>query len=327
MAMDRDLAVAFVRAWSARRSGPLVGWEMLAATGARGLRIVRETGAFRDFALTEANPTAFEVLAANARTVPGARAIASDAHRVPPGGPFDYVDLDPYGTPVPFVEVALASVRPSGVLAVTATDMPVLAGAQRASCEARYGARPIRGRLGPEGGLRILLAYLDRTSRTGERGIRPLLAYVRGHHLRAFVQVEAAPPRESPVGRIDPATWTGPPLGRVGPFGPLWIGPLFDPELVRTLASPPTAAEPGPTEKFLARLREEVDVDVPFYYEPNEIAASLSLSFPPSRERMFAGLREAGYRAARTHARPEGFRTDAPRTVVEEVARAASSPH
>jgi tRNA (guanine26-N2/guanine27-N2)-dimethyltransferase len=326
MAGDRDIAVAFARAWSVAAPRGRTGWEAAAATGVRGLRLLNESGAFDRFTLTEANDEAAQLLARNAARYPGASAEHRDG-RIPPGAaPFDYVDIDPYGTPAPFVASALAALADGGVLALTATDMMVLAGVQKGACERRYGARPIRGRLGPEGGLRILLAYLAREARTRQRVVRPLLAYVRDHHVRAYVEVHAASGAtvSDPVGTIDPATWTGPRLGDGGPFGPLWLGPLFDGNLVRALAVPATAAVPTETSRFLSRLREETDADHPFYYESNRLARDLGLSRPPAVAALFAGLRGQGFHAARTHARPEGFRTDAPRPIVETVARRLS---
>ncbi len=324
MAVDRDIAVAFVLAWSRGRGRALTGWEMMAATGARGLRLAGETDAFVSFTLTEANPDAFQVLAENSRSVPGARPLLANARDRPGDAPFDYVDLDPYGTPAPFVPVALAAVRPGGVLAVTATDMTVLAGAQPEACRRRYGARPVRGRLGPEGGLRILLAFLARGARAQGRAIRPLLSYVGGHHVRAFVELSETSSVSDPVREVRREEWSGPPLGSLGSYGPLWLGPIFDAALVGGLRVPASASDPRAVEAFLRRIQEEVAVDVPFYYEPNGLAESLSLPYPPARDRLFDGLHARGFRSVRTHTRPEGFRTDAPRTIVEEVAREAS---
>ncbi|MCI4360408.1 MAG: tRNA (guanine(26)-N(2))-dimethyltransferase, partial [Thermoplasmata archaeon] len=166
MAADRDLNVAVVGAWRRGRPAPLRGWEMLAATGARGLRVVHETGGFEAFELTERDPDAVALLQRNAAPYAseGARATGHDARSALDRGAFDYVDLDPYGTPMPYLGAALDAVRPGGLLAVTATDTRVLAGVQAGVAERRYGGRPVRGRLGPEAGLRRLPAAVDRAA-------------------------------------------------------------------------------------------------------------------------------------------------------------------
>jgi len=326
MAFDRDLGVAFANALLPLPRGRRTGWEMTAATGVRGLRLLAETPAFVSFTFTEANPDAFRVLCENVSGFSGARAVEGDARHPAPGAPFDYVDLDPYGTPEPFVRTALESVRENGVVAVTATDMMVLAGAQPAACARRYGARPVRGRLGPEGGLRILLRELSRTAESLACSIHPLLAYTRDHYVRAYVEVRGRSSDPAPVGLIDPSRWEGPYVGERGPYGPFWLGPLFDPGVIERLAVPDGAARAREVEPFLLRLKEEVSADRPFYFESNVLASQLGLDRPPALRAVLGELRALGFRVARTHARDEGFRTEAPRTVVEEVVRRLSSP-
>lgn len=322
MAADRDLGVAFVRAWAGDSPAHRSGWEVASATGIRGLRLVKETTAFDAFLFTEANPVAFDVLQQNVGGKNGATALLGDGRVAPASAPFDYVDIDPFGSPIPFAPAAMHAVRPGGILAVTATDMIVLAGAQASATWRRYGARPVRGRLGPEGGLRILLAYLAREARGVDRSIRPLLAYARDHHVRAYVEVAPASDLPDPVATIDPDAWDGPWLGAPGPFGPLWLGPISDRALLARIEVPPTAERRAEVRTFLERLRAESEVPAPFYYESNVLAGRLSLRSPPPIDALRAAIVDRGFRASRTHARPEGLRTDAPRSVVEAIARA-----
>jgi tRNA (guanine26-N2/guanine27-N2)-dimethyltransferase len=326
MAADRDIGVAFVRAWSDGGAPTRDGWDVLAATGVRGLRLLYEGRTFRGMQLTESHPEAYAVLRENARRYWGAVPQLRDA-RVPADARFDLVDLDPYGTPVPYLGTAISAVRPGGVLAVTATDMMVLAGVQRGAAERRYGGRSVPGRLGPEAGLRLLLARTWNAARALGRSVRPLIAYARDHYVRAYLEVREAGSSEAaaPIGTIDPSTWVGPPLGNGGAIGPLWLGPLLDRALVRRLDVPDTAAEPVAVGRFLDRLADELDADVPFYFESNTLAGRLGLASPPALDTLLTALRAEGFRAARTHARPEGFRTDAPRDRVEAIARRASA--
>jgi tRNA (guanine26-N2/guanine27-N2)-dimethyltransferase len=329
MAADRDLNVAVVTAWRQNAGPGRRGWEMLAATGARGLRLVHEAGGFSSFALTERDPSALELLRRNAApfAAEGARADLHDARIPLATSSFDYVDLDPYGTPLPFLDSALDAVVAGGLLAVTATDTRVLAGAQAGVAERRYGGHPIRGRLGPEGGLRLLLAHVAR--RAGDRGqyILPRLAYVGDHHVRAYLTVgtRETGAAEPPVALLDPTSWTGPHLGPGGPFGPMWVGPLFDPEFIARLRVPATSAEPRRTAKVIETLQAECSVDRPFYYETNVLARELHLAEPPSPTALGAELLRRGHRAVPTHARAGAFRTDATYAAVAEAARALAA--
>lgn len=322
MALDRDLNVALVTA-ALPEGARAAGVDLLAATGVRGLRLLRETGRFRTMVLADRGTAALAALARNAaRYRPeGAAVVALDARRPGLRGPFAYVDLDPFGTPVPYLDGALALTAERGLLAVTATDMPVLAGVARGVAERRYGGRPIRGRLGPEGGLRLLLSELARRARALGRTVRPLASYVHDHHVRALVRVDGPTETPDPVALVDPASFPGPRLPAGAPYGPLWTGPLFDPELTSRLRAPAAAARPRELARWLERFREEAAAPGLFYYESNEIARELRLAEPLAPDRIVAALRAHGLAAARSHVRDGAIRTPAGRTEVGAIVR------
>ena len=56
---------------------------------------------------------------------------------------FDVVDLDPYGTAVPFLESAIQCIADGGLLAVTCTDMAVLCARSPHVCFYKYGGAPL----------------------------------------------------------------------------------------------------------------------------------------------------------------------------------------
>ncbi len=325
MALDRDLGVAVATALSGTAGGRRWNaWEMLAATGVRGLRVAAESDLLGELLMTEANPAAFAVLSRNASRYEGlgARARLHDAREPVADGPFDLIDLDPYGSPAPFLPVMLARARVGTHLAVTATDLRVLAGVDRGACERHYGARPVRGRLGPEGGLRILLGWIARSVEARGQSVHVLLGYVCGHYVRAYLEVVAGGGAPAPIGRYDPAEGLGPSMAGSGSFGPMWTGSLFDVAFVRRLGPPATAARPRPVATLIGRFQEEAGIDGLFYYEPNELARTLHLPDPPAVGVLLDALHAAGWPAARTHVRAGGIRTPAPRAEVERAAEA-----
>ena len=52
---------------------------------------------------------------------------------------FDIIDLDPYGSVVPFLDSAVGAVREGGLLCVTCTDTRVLCGPDLSKCFYFYG--------------------------------------------------------------------------------------------------------------------------------------------------------------------------------------------
>lgn len=321
MALSRDLGVAVVERLAETRGQPVRVWDALAASGIRGLRYLRECRGVSFLLSTDLQPDAVRTLQRTLDRWPEPRAHArrAGAEEVPPEAPFDLVDLDPYGTPVAFVDSALAALSPGGVLAITATDMAVLAGPEREACEKRYGGRPLRTYLCREAALRILIGYVQHHAAERGRRVHPLLSYSRDHHIRAYLRIDAATGEDRPsVRKVPFEGYLGPPILRGAKGGPLWTGPLHDATFVQELRAPSFPARPDEVGPWLALLREEAAVDTLFYYETGEVSSLLGFRDPPPRDRIFEVLRSAGWKVARTPMEPTGWRTDAP---WEEVAR------
>ena len=73
---------------------------------------------------------------------------------------YHIVDLDPFGTPAPFLDAASASVR--SMLSVTATDTAPLCGAHLKAGIRKYAAVPLNTEYHSEMGLRVLLGACAR---------------------------------------------------------------------------------------------------------------------------------------------------------------------
>jgi tRNA (guanine26-N2/guanine27-N2)-dimethyltransferase len=91
-------------------------------------------------------------------------------------------------------------------------------------------------------------------------------------------------------------------------IGPLWLGPLGQPMVVRRLQ--PSGWSSVASARLLSLLKSECEMP-PFFVTTDELAAAERHS-PPRLDRFIEGLREIGYRATRTHFHPRGVKTDAP---------------
>ena len=60
---------------------------------------------------------------------------------------FDYIDVDPFGSPNDFLDLSIVRLSRGGILAVTATDTAPLSGTYPDACLRNYWAKPLRNNL------------------------------------------------------------------------------------------------------------------------------------------------------------------------------------
>ncbi len=101
-----------------------------------------------------------------------------------------WIDLDPYGSPMPFLDLAMQATARKSVISISATDTAALSGSSPGPLRRRYGARVHMDGLKHDSGLRVLLASAARAAARHDRVIRPLLSIWDSHHLRITILVE-----------------------------------------------------------------------------------------------------------------------------------------
>ena len=319
MAFNRDVSVALFH--SVIR--PRKCLDAMAATGARGTRICREAPGSYHFVINDRDSLASEYIEENVRRngLENAEASNADLRCLLSQEVFDYIDLDPFGTPVPFVPAALQGLSRKGILAVTATDTASLSGTHPGKCRRRYMANSQRNPFLHESGLRIIIGTIVRMAAQEDVGVTPLLCYYADHYFRLFLRTKqgagAADASLAQLGMMSYDRETGERKVGEGKMGPLWLGPLLDREAIEEAKIPEGLQCQERTRQHFDIWKEELDV--PFYYETNEIAAMLKLS-PPGRDELLAAMGSIG-RVSRTNFSPTGFRTDRPLQEVLETFR------
>jgi len=102
---------------------------------------------------------------------------------------FDVIDLDPYGSMVPFLYAALKSLRHKGMLCVTCTDTRVLCGADKHKCYYLYGSARGGNDMMEETGLRIALHTISNVAGQLGMTIKVLFSVQSDFYVRLFIQV------------------------------------------------------------------------------------------------------------------------------------------
>ena len=312
MAFNRDVSVMFLKAFDKEMTVA----DAMAATGSRSVRIANEAPRTHVTA-NDISAYAMPYIEENIRLNNLDNCVASNRnlHSLLAENVFDYIDIDPFGSPMPFLHSSIIGCKRNGYLAITATDTAPLAGAHRAKCERRYQCRPLRGPMCHEAGLRILIGTIAREAAKFDKGIRPMLSFSSDHYFRTYVQMrDGAGHADESLDKLiyisyDPKTlersYSQEPDGE-HVYGPFWGGELFDRDHISSMDCTGMAAERR-CSKMRALWLEEID-NIPLMYEISEISSHLKLTTPPF-DRFIERMNQYG-RTSRTHISPTGFKTE-----------------
>ena len=281
--------------------------DLLAGSGIRAIRFAKEG---ISVVMNDANPQAYKLMQKNCKlNGVEAKIYNEDANKLccSISEKFDMVDVDPFGSPMKFMFNAIRCVKFGGILSVTATDTGTLCGRYARRCYLRYFARV---RLTPfmhELGIRVLAYAVIREGLIRNVYLRPIFAHATRHYYRVYFKKEKI--RKPELGSIDDEKLE---VGEIWEFynTPLYIGNLWDEALASKLRF----------GKFSEIIKEEARIGVPYHVNLSWLASKLKIS-EPKRDKVIETLREAGFKASRTHFNGKGIRTDAPLEELKKLLR------
>jgi tRNA (guanine26-N2/guanine27-N2)-dimethyltransferase len=348
MELNRDLAVLAVQAFQRTIRDEVSICEPLAGCGVRGVRFAREVEGVEKVVVNDINREAYRLAKFNVEKngLSGRVSVENDdansllSRFGAPKKRFAYVDIDPFGSPMPFAGSALRALRSGGLLALTATDLTSLCGVYPRVCVRRYGGTSLRTEYCHELAIRLLTGALVRTAAMYDVGVDVVFSHSLEHYVRLYAVVNSGAKKAdaslSNIGFVHhcyacfhrevvvemfQCRKNCPECGeKMAVAGPLWLGRIVDYNFVASIEAEARSKD-FRGKKSIRRLLELIkgETDAPVtYYVVDAICDKLGLPVP-SVKKVVERLEEAGLEACLTHFHPSGFRTDAPAKMIKEV--------
>lgn len=249
---------------------------------------------------------------------------------------YDFVDVDCFGSALPYLSTSLWAVAIHGLLYITSTDIRTVAGHPPGSSVVTYGAYARHHPAIHEQGLRIVLGTLHREAAQKGLGIQPLFSLFTGQTYRLMVRLLPKPTLSPSTygflgychrcGSYQSVDWRD--LGRShcshdqhphSVSGPLWLGALHHQDFLEAMRDRAQSQDWQKADTLLHLLSMEVSLP-PFFYMLGEIGRRSGQDIP-GRSRLIQALQDAGFSASPTHFNPQALKTNADLPTCVQIAR------
>jgi tRNA (guanine26-N2/guanine27-N2)-dimethyltransferase len=350
MELNRDFAVLALQAYQRMVKHEISVCEPLAGCGIRGIRLAKEVEGVQKVLMNDINERAFKIASYNVQMNKLSKCVVvknEDANHLlaqysAPHKRFDAVDIDPFGSPVPYLDSAIRALRNNGLLALTATDMAPLCGVHSKACVRKYGGKPLRTEYCHELAVRLLAGCLATTAAKQDIGVDIIFSYSANHYVRVYATIRyGAKKADESIQNMGYILHCFKCLHRetakefsflehpgkcsecgakLNVAGPLWLGKIFDKEfceLMEEIANKKDFRLASRISKILSLIKDEAEAPIT-YHVCDELCHKLNLPAPAIAE-VVEALRNAGFRAYVTHFNSKGIRTDASAMEIREL--------
>ena len=327
----RDLGVLAATVYRQDR-GSLRVLDALAGCGVRSLRYYQESNADYLY-VNEGNPQLNSLLQQNLKAIApdNYQLTHQDAHRVffrcdREQDYYDLIDVDCFGSAVPYLNSMLWATKIGGLMYLTSTDGRTLTGHPPEKTVQTYNAIARSHPAIQEQALRILIGATQQQAAAKNLGVEPIFSLFTGQTYRVMLRLVSKPRINANnygflsycrgCGNYQTFSWRK--LNRVSCVcnnpattvsGAMWLGKLHDPKQLLSFIALAQKLNWQKIVELLNLMQGEIDFP-PYFYTLREIGSRGKLDLP-KRSHLITALQDKGYRAAATHIEPQGIKTNA----------------
>ena len=340
MRLNRDSAVLALGVHQGRLGRGVSTSEPMCGTGIRGVRLALEVEGVEEMVLSDLNPRAVQLATENVAlngvsdrvAVRHMEANLLLALHARPLSRFDYIDIDPYGTPVPYLDTAVRACKRGGLLGLTATDMAPLCGVHPKACLRKYGGRSLRTEYCHELAIRLVIGTLAVTAARHEVASTPVFSYAADHYVRVYAHLKRGKKKADgslrEMGYVLHCFSCGHrrtiPLfaltdtrcdvcgSEMKAAGPMWVGELAEASFCDDMLSLSERSYAGSNRRLtsiIIRVKGEVGLPVGFF-NVDRACSEVGIASVNLAEALNT-LQVKGFRATESHIDNRGIKTDA----------------
>jgi len=310
MKLNRDISILLLKSVADKNLHIL---DLLAGSGIRSVRFVKElpTSKIKELTVNDSSKESVKLIKKNFKlNRVNAKIRDQDANEflVKSDG-FDYIDVDPFGSPNPFLDNAIKRLSRKGILAVTATDTSALCGSYISACKRKYWAAPLRNYMMHETGIRILIRKVQLIGAQYDKALVPIFSHSTRHYMRVYFRcIKSKTAVDKLINKhryllfcnnclnimVHPQNKAVCCKKNMAWAGPLWTGQLWERRLVLSMLKRLDKNNPA-LMNLISIINAESKIDIPYFFSIPLICKHLKKSCPRQEKILKAG------KSAQTH--------------------------
>ena len=253
---------------------------------------------------------------------------------------YDYIDIDPFGSPNHYLDAAIKRLSRKGILAVTATDTSALAGTHPKACQRKYWATPLKNEIMHEVGIRILARKIQLIGAQYDKALKPIFSHATEHYYRIYFECTKGKQavdnilsqhqyllfctkcRQTTVSKqnnsncckstLNKVHWDTARVKQSIAAGPLWTGDLWNTELVTKMLKQKLQTT------FLQTILEESKTNITGFYSLPKLASIAGVPVA-KKETIIKELTKRKFLASQTHFAGDAIKTNASSTLLNHI--------
>lgn len=330
MELNRSLTILLIKAWDKKEMQMALP---LAGSGVRAVRFLKELP--QDFIkhihINDLNKEAILLidknLDLNGSKSDKVEVFNLDANKFLENSQgFDYIDIDPFGSPNFLLDNSMRRLSREGLLAVTATDTGALSGAFPSAGRFKYWADTAIIPQKHEIGLRILARKVILMGMQNNKALQPIFSYHHEHYYRIFFKVKKGKTAATEMFNLVNKYYhhcSKCSFSTVNKFqlndcpncnnkliivGPCFSGNMQDSNFIEKMIS---INENKKIDKLLNLILEESRVDEVGFFDTH-IVCEKNGGNPPKISKLIKDIEDKGYKASKSSIVRNGVKTNYP---------------
>ncbi len=321
MKLNRDISMLVIKTYFSK---PITFCDPMAASGIREIRFLKTIPeCFKQITMADISKTAIKNIKKNFKqnktSLKKIKLLNQDAISTINENNYNFIEIDPFGSPVPFLDIACQKIKHNGILSVTATDTAALCGTYPKTTLRKYGIKVEMTHYYEELGLRNLIAYVQRQTAKHEKSATPLIAYSKDHYYKIFFKIEESRTKAHlTIKDLKYISWDKKTqetkiteLEQKNSLGKTYTGPLCDKQFLKqTIKNINLIKENKEITKLLNKLQDEIDIIG--YYNPHKFQKEHKFETHIKFEKLIEELKKKKYKVSKPHNSRIGIKTNAP---------------